>query len=79
MNPLLPIAFLVGLIIAARQGYNLGRKDGRHAERLQVIAFLVGAFRHESREQPEALAKRIDDGEHLRWNLRQKPQGPGAA
>ena len=66
-------AFVVGLGLGVWQGIEIGRDKGRKAEKRQVIAFLVGAFRSESRESPEELAKAVGRLEHRDWDL--KPRG----
>jgi hypothetical protein len=54
----------LGWWAAARLRYPEGRAD----ERRQVIAFLMTKG-SDCNHSPEDLAKAIDDGEHLRWDL----------
>lgn len=73
MAVILPsVTLLIGLVFGAWQGFDVGKGRGRAAERRQVLAFLVAMLNDTDAHPPEELAKAIDRGDHLAWDLRQR-------
>lgn len=71
MTWIIMFSTIVGLIVGTIKGWQVGEGHGRVKEKRQVLAFLMH-FRNDEKFSAEELAKRIDNGEHKRWDLVQR-------
>ena len=76
---ILAFVFTLGLTLGAWQAYALGKTRGRDEEYRSVVAFLVTRSNAGDDNAPQSLARRINDGEHRRWMIRDEPRGPRGA
>jgi len=69
---LISCVFIAGLVMGVIKGWDIGEDHGRKKERRQVLAFLHAEYRDEDARVQDAR-ERINNGEHLKWNIVKKP------